>query len=82
MVSGLKMMGPSLSSFGKGLCSDFGAYNFLETRDMKYLVNMRRRKAQFISNKPNILKNLIWPIELWSQVMIPFVFHGVFLVRL
>ena len=49
---------------------------------MKYWVNARRRKFQFISNEPNLLKNLIWPIEIWSQLLIPFEFQGGLLVRM
>ena len=49
---------------------------------MKYWVNARRRKFQFISNGPNLLKNLIWPIELWSEFLMPFDFQGGFLGRL
>ena len=41
----------------------------------------RRRKFQFISSGPNLMKNLIWPIELWSKILIPFEFQGAFLVR-
>ena len=62
---------------------DVGAKNFLQTRDMKYWVNARRRrKFQFISNRPNLLKNFIWPIEIWSQLLTPFDFQGGLLVRL
>ena len=43
---------------------------------------MRRRKFQFISNVPNILKNLLWPREIWSHLLIPFEFQGGLLVRL
>ena len=65
------------------MCYDFGANHFLKTRDMKYWVNMRRRrKFQFIRNRPNLLKNLIWPIELWSQLLMLFEFQGGLLVRL
>ena len=50
---------------------------------MKDWVNARRRgKFQFISNRPNLLKNFIWPIELWSQLLMPFEFQGGLLVRL
>ena len=51
---------------------------------MKYWMNVRRRrKFQFIiSNGPNLLKNLIWPIEIWSQLLTPFELQGGFLVRL
>ena len=50
---------------------------------MKDWVNARRRrKFQFISNRPNLLKNFIWPIELWSQLLIPFEFQGGLVVRL
>ena len=43
---------------------------------------MRRRKCQFISNIPNLLKNCIWARYLWSEHLIPSVFQGGFLVRL
>ena len=53
------------------------------TRDMKYWMNVRwRRKFQFISNRPNLLKNLIWAIKLWIQILIPFEFQGGLLIRL
>ena len=49
---------------------------------MKYRVNSRRRKFQFINSGTNLLKNLIWTIAIWSPLMIPFEFYGWFLVRL
>ena len=50
---------------------------------MEDWVNVRRRrKFQFISNRPNLLKKFIWPIELWSHILMPFEFQGGFLVRL
>ena len=50
---------------------------------MKYWVNVRRRwKFQLRRNKPNILKNLIWPIEHWSEHSIPSEFQGGLLVRM
>ena len=65
------------------MCSVVGANYFLETRDMKYWMNAgRRRKFQFISNRPNLLKNPKCPIELWSELMTPFEFQGGLLVRL
>ena len=65
------------------MCFDVGANHFLETRDMKDWVNVRRRrKFQFISNIPNLLKNFIWTIEIWSQLLMPFEFQGGLLVRL
>ena len=64
------------------MCSDVGANKFLETRDMKYWVIVRRRKFQFISNEPKLLTKLICAIELWSQLMTPFEFQERLLVRL
>ena len=50
---------------------------------MKDWVNVRRRrKFQFISNRPNILKKFIWPLETWSQLLMPFEFQGGLIVRL
>ena len=50
---------------------------------MNYWVNARiRRKFQFISNRRNVLKNCIWPIELWSQLLISFLFQGWLLLRM
>ena len=75
MASGSKMIDQSLSSSGKIVYAGVGANHFIKIRDMNYWVNARRRrKFQFISNRPNLLKNFIWPIELWSQLLMSFEF--------
>ena len=42
----------------------------------------RRRKFQFISNRPNLLKIYIWTRDIWREHLIPFEFQGGLLVRL
>ena len=42
----------------------------------------RRRKFRFIRNEPNLMNNIIYPIELWIQILTPFKLQGGLLVRL